>query len=280
MESVPIPYAVVALLGLAFGSFLNVCIFRLPRRESVITPRSRCPHCGHVIRWYDNIPVASYVLLRAKCRDCGGRISPLYPLVEVLTAAVLVAGFARKGLTPDFVKVAVLGMALVVLIFTDLTERRIPHTVTLFATAVGFLLSFFIPVDNTILEWFFRRLDVFLHGPASWFLGAVSGALFGGGFFYAVGEVFYRLRGKEGLGFGDVMLILMIGAYLGIPLTLLTIFLGSLMGTLVAGTLYLASPRFRNYEWPYGAFLGVAAIYSSLGGNALLDAYLRWWGLA
>ncbi len=273
-------YLVVALFGLAFGSFLNVCVFRLPRHESIITPRSHCPRCGRPIRWYDNIPVLSYLVLRGRCRDCRERISALYPLVEILTAAVLVTIFARHGLTPEFVKYSALATLLLILIFTDLTERRIPHAVTLFGTGVGLLLSFFVPVDNRPLEWGLRRFGFFLEGSASSLAGAASGALFGSGLFYVVGEAFYRLRHKEGLGFGDVMLMLMVGTFLGVPLTLLTILLGSLLGTLIAVPLHLAASRFRNYEWPYGSFLGAAAIYSSLGGKALLDAYLRWSGLA
>lgn len=279
MEPAFLPYLALALFGLAFGSFLNVCIFRLPRYESVVAPRSRCPHCTHLIRWYDNIPVFSYFILRGRCRDCRQPISPIYPVVEILTAGLLMTTFARYGWTPEFIKVSAFGMLLLVLILTDLMERRIPHRVTLFGTGLGLLLSFFIPVDNLPLEWASRRLGIFLDGPTSSLLGAVSGALFGGGFFYAVGEAFYRLRHKEGLGFGDVMLMLMVGAFLGIRLTLLTILLGSVLGTLIAGPLHLASSRFRNYQWPYGSFLGAAAIYASIGGQTLLEAYIRWSGL-
>ncbi len=280
MDPVFTHYAVVAVFGLALGSFLNVCIWRIPRQESIVTPRSRCPRCGHAIRWYDNVPVLSYLLLGARCRDCRARISPLYPLVEVLTAGLLVATFARYGVTPEFVKYAALGMLLLTLVFTDVTERRIPSAVTLLGTGLGFVLSFFVPVDNRPLEWILGRFGFFLQGTSSSVLGAASGALLGGGFFYIAREAFYRLRHKEGLGFGDVMLMLMAGSYLGIPLTLLTILLGSLLGTLIAVPLYLASSRFRDYEWPYGSFLGAAAIYSSLAGKPFLDAYLRWSGLA
>lgn len=273
-----IPYLTVGLFGLAFGSFLNVCILRLPRRESIITPRSRCPRCGKPIRWYDNVPVLSYLLLRGRCRDCRQPISLLYPAVEILTGLVLIAAFARYGLSPEFIKVSALGMLLLTLIVTDLNERRIPHKVTVFGTALGLLLSLFVPVDNRPADWVLRRFGIFLDEPASSLLGAISGSLFGAGFFYAVGEAFYRLRHKEGLGFGDVMLMLMIGAFLGIPLTVLTILLGSLLGTLIAAPLHIASSRFRNYQWPYGSFLGAAAIYASMGGQALLQAYVRWSG--
>jgi leader peptidase (prepilin peptidase) / N-methyltransferase len=274
-----VPYLVVALLGLAFGSFLNVCIFRLPRYESVVTPRSRCPHCGHAIRWHDNIPVASYLVLGGRCRDCRERISAIYPTVEVLTAGILAAGWARYGLSTEFVKYSVLGMLLIVPIFTDLTARKIPHPVTLFGLASGVALSFVVPVDDRLLEWLLGRFDIFPEGALSSLLGSISGAAFGAGLFYAVARIFSRLRHKEGLGFGDVMLMGMIGAFLGIPLTYLTILLGSLAGSLVAICLYLASARFRHdYPWPYGTFLAGAAIFLNWGGKGVLEAYLRWPG--
>lgn len=270
--------AVVAAFGLALGSFLNVCIFRLPRDESVVSPRSRCLHCGRPIRWYDNVPLLSYFILRGRCRDCHERISPIYPAVEFLTGAILMATFVRYSLTPEFVKTSTLAMLLIVLIFTDLTERRIPHRATVLGIGLGLLLSFVVPVDDRPIGWLFRRAGVFLEGTVSSVVGALAGGLFGAGFFYMTREVFYRLRHKEGLGFGDVMLMWMIGTFLGVPLTFLTILLGSLLGTLVAGPLHLASMRFRDVEWPYGSFLGIAGLYSALGGRALIDAYLRWSG--
>lgn len=275
-----IVYSTAAVFGLILGSFLNVCIARLPRNQSIVSPRSHCPRCKKPIRWYDNVPVLSYVFLAGRCRDCRERISPVYPLVEILTAAILVVTLARWGLTPSFVKFGAFNLLLIILIFTDLRERRIPHALTLLGTSAGLLLSLLVPVDNRPLEWALRHAGIFLEGPASSLVGAISGAFLGGGFFYAVGEIFFKLRKKEGLGFGDVMLMLMVGSFLGIPLTLMTIFLGSLAGTLVGGTLHLVSKRYREYEWPYGSFLGAAAIYTGLGGNALFDAYLRWAGLA
>jgi leader peptidase (prepilin peptidase)/N-methyltransferase len=279
VESSPVYYTTVAVFGLVLGSFLNVCIARLPHEQSVISPRSRCPRCGHPIRWFDNVPLVSYLVLGGRCRDCREFISLRYPLVEVLTAAVLVAAFARYGVSPEFVKYATLGMLLLILIFTDLADRRIPHSVTLLGTSIGLLISFFVPVDNRPLAWIFSQCGVALEGVASSVVGAVSGALFGAGFFYLVRAGFYRLRHREGLGFGDIMLMLMIGSYLGIPLVLVTVLLGSLLGMLIAAPLHLTSARFHNYEWPYGSFLAAAAIYSSLGGTALLEAYLRWSGL-
>ena len=130
-------YVYVALYGLAFGSFLNVCISRLPRGESIVLPRSHCPRCNHPIRWYDNIPLVSYLVLRARCRDCHALISPLYPAVEALTAVLLMLTFHVYGLGPEFIKYSLFGMLLIVLIFTDLLDRRIPHAVTIFGISRG-----------------------------------------------------------------------------------------------------------------------------------------------
>jgi leader peptidase (prepilin peptidase)/N-methyltransferase len=275
-------YALVAVFGLVFGSFLNVCIVRLPNKQSILVPGSHCPLCKHPIRWFDNIPLVSYLLLRGRCRDCHARISPQYAVVEALTAILLAATFRRFGLSPEFVKYSALVMMLIVLIFTDLRRRRIPHAVTVFGIGLGMVFSFFIPVDNRPVGWLAERIGWFPPELVLSVLGAIIGALTGGGLFYAVGEAFYILGGrkKEFLGFGDVMLMLMVGTFLGAPLTLLTILLGSMGGSIIALSITLAAPRFRDYHWPYGTFLGIAAIYAALDGTRLLEAYLRWSGLA
>ncbi|MGA8182759.1 MAG: prepilin peptidase [Terriglobia bacterium] len=269
---------IVALFGLIFGSFLNVCILRVPRRESIVAPGSHCPSCGHNIRWYDNIPLLSYVLLRGRCRDCHAQISPLYPLVEILTALVFVLEFWRYGLTLEFVRGLIFAMLMIVLIFTDLRERRIPHRISVPGIALGVVFSFWVPVDNRPLGWILAQWRVFPSSLLLSLMSALAGAIIGGGLFYAVGEIFYHLRHKEGLGFGDVMLMLVVGTFLGPPLTLMTILLGSLLGSFMAIPLTLINSKFRNYQWPYGSFLGIAAIYASIGGDALLRAYLQWGG--
>ncbi len=278
LSSLLLPYATVALFGLVFGSFLNVCIWRLPRGESVVSPRSHCPRCGLVISWRDNIPVLSYIFLRARCRNCRQPISPIYPAVEILTAGLLVMTYRQFNLGAEFIKYAVMGMLVMVLIFTDLTVRRIPHPVTLLGMALGLLLSVFTPVDARPLDLILARLGVFVPPPLVSILGALGGAVLGGGLFYAVAEIFYRLTGKEGLGFGDVMLMLMVGTFLGIPLTLMTILIGSVVGTAVALPLEIFSSRLRHHPWPFGSFLGIGAIVASLWGPALLAAYLKWAG--
>jgi leader peptidase (prepilin peptidase) / N-methyltransferase len=265
-------------LGLVFGSFLNVCIARLPHHESIVHPGSHCPKCGHAIRWYDNVPVLSYTVLRGKCRDCGVKISPVYPLIEVLTAVMWILAMNVWGPSLEFVKGIILGMILLVLIFTDLIDRKIPHAVTLFGMVTGILLSFWVPVDDRIFDWVFRLAGVDFKGWAASLTGAITGAVFGGGLLYGVAWLFAKFGDpeKEYLGFGDVMLMLMIGTFLGLPLTYLTILIGSLLGTLVALPFNVLVKNFRNYQWPYGSFLGLAGIFASMGGQALLEGYLRW----
>jgi len=276
-----ITYPAVALFGLIFGSFLNVCIVRLPRRESIVKPRSRCPECGNLIRWHDNIPVLSYLALRGKCRRCGKPISALYPAVELLTGFIFVTAFAEFGATKEFLKAIIFATLMIIVVFTDFRERIIPHSVTLFGIASGLLLSFWVPVNDGLVEWISRRLGLNLQGPFSSFTGAVIGGIFGAGLLYGVAWFFRRFGNpeKEYLGFGDVMLMLTVGVFLGVPLTYVTILLGSLVGMLVAVPVTLLSRRFRQYPWPYGSFLGLAAIYACFAGHSLILSYLHWSGL-
>lgn len=279
MNETTVYSAAVALFGLALGSFLNVCIYRLPAGESIITPRSHCPGCGKLIHWYDNIPVLSFIVLKAQCRNCHQRISAIYPAVEILTALVLVLCFRRFNMTPEFVKASVLALLLLILIFTDLTERRIPHPVTMLGMGLGLILSFVIPVDPRPVDWLLGRAGIFVGGPFSSVLGSIAGACVGGGLFHAVAEVFYRITGKEGLGFGDVMMMLMVGTFFGVPLTLLTILAGSVLGTVVALPLELSHSRLRHHAWPFGSFLGIGALIATIWGKEALEVYLTWSGL-
>lgn|SRR5487761_221931 len=276
-----IVYPAAALFGLIIGSFLNVCIVRLPRHESIVRPRSRCPLCGNLVGWYDNIPVLSYLVLRGKCRRCGKPISMLYPAVEILTALVFVVALAEFGPSREFAKAVIFATLMIIVVFTDFRERIIPHSVTIFGIAVGLALSFFVPVNDGLVEWILRRAGLYFQGPLSSFTGAVAGGIFGAGLLYSVAWFFRRFGNpeKEYLGFGDVMLMLMAGVFLGIPLTYVTLLLGSLAGMLIAVPVTLLSRRFRQYAWPYGSFLGVAAIYSFFAGHSLILSYLHWSGL-
>jgi leader peptidase (prepilin peptidase)/N-methyltransferase len=271
-------YLFASLFGLVLGSFLNVCISRLPQHQSVVTPRSRCPRCGKAISWYDNVPVLSYVILRGRCRNCHERISAIYPAVEIITACLFVIALAEFGLTAACLKAIVFAMLMVVLILTDFNARTIPHSVTLTGILSGLIFSFFTPVNDSLVEWVSRLAGFTLSGRLSSFAGAVTGGAFGAGLLYCVAWVFKRLGDpeKEYLGFGDIMLMLVVGVFLGIPLTYVTILLGSLAGTCIAVPFLLLGKGFRNYQWPFGSFLGAAALYSLFGGQALILAYLQW----
>ena len=272
-------YLLMAVLGLVLGSFLNVCIFRLPHRASIVRPRSYCPLCKHPIRWYDNIPVLSYLLLRGHCRDCGEHISLVYPIVELATAGLLLEAFRLHGWGVEFIRDAALVLTMIVVVFTDLTERRIPHTLTVPGIVIGLASSWVVTVDSRPLGGLWHLFGIMPRPSVASFAGAVAGAVVGGGLFYFAGEAFYAVRHVQGLGFGDVMLMLMVGTFLGVPLTLLTVLLGSLLAILVAlPFVALDRRRYWRFHWPYGSFLATAAIYVCLRGEDLLNAYLRWSG--
>lgn len=249
-----------ALLGLLVGSFLNVCIYRLPQELSVWKPaRSFCPHCETTIAWYDNIPVLSYLLLRGRCRHCKARIPLRYPMVEVLTA-VLFAWVATLALPGIYnAKLLVLMAILVALIFTDLEERFLPDAFTLGGALVGLVFAWFAPLQYGAIIFFYR---------ASWGESAASlgeaafAAIFLSGALYLLGELYYWIRKREGLGLGDVKMLATLGAFLGLQGALFSLALASLVGCVV-GLAYMAWNRkdFASYELPLGSFLGVAAIF-------------------
>ena len=269
----------VVIFGLVLGSFLNVCIFRLPHGASIVRPGSHCPLCKHPIRWYDNIPVLSYILLRGRCRDCGERISLIYPVVELATAGLFLLAFRLHGWGAEFIRDAVLILTMVVIVFTDLTERRIPYAVTVPGIVIGLVFSWFVRVDSRPLGGLWHLIGIVPEPSAASLAGAVAGAAVGGGLFYLAGEAFYVVRHVQGLGFGDVMLMLVVGTFFGVPLTLLTVLLGSVLAVLVAlPFVALDRRRYWRFHWPYGSFLATAAIYVCLRGEALLDTYLRWSG--
>jgi leader peptidase (prepilin peptidase) / N-methyltransferase len=272
-------YLLVAVFGLVLGSFLNVCIFRLPHGASIVHPGSHCPQCKHPIRWYDNVPVLSYVLLRGRCRDCGERISLIYPIVELSAAGLLLEAFQLHGWGVEFIRDGFLILMMVIIVFTDLTERRIPHAVTVPGVGIGLACSWFVPVDSRPLGGLWHLVGFVPPPPVASFAGALAGAAVGGGLFYLAGEAFYIVRHVQGLGFGDVMLMLVVGTFFGVPLTLLTVLLGSLLAVLVAlPFVALDRRRYWRFHWPYGSFLATAAVYVCLRGEALLNAYLRWSG--
>lgn len=232
--------AVAAIYGFVLGSFLNVVVYRLPRGMSVLRPRSHCPACGTLVRWFDNIPVLSYLVLRGRCRVCRKPISPRYPALE-LAAGILAAGIvARFGLTIVGLEAMLLVMLLLPLAFIDLEHHLLPDLLTLPGLAIGLAFSWaggLVPLSE-----------------------ALMGAVVGAGLPYAVMVAYRRLRGVEGMGLGDVKLLAMIGAFLGWRGMLLTLGVGATGGALVGLTLIAVGRGRRDTELPFGTFLSAAGV--------------------
>jgi leader peptidase (prepilin peptidase)/N-methyltransferase len=246
----------MGVAGLIVGSFLNVCIHRLPRRGSVIAPPSHCPACDRPLEWFENIPVASWLVLGGRCRTCRARIPLMYPAVELLTAAVFLAGAWMYGLTPLLVVRLAFSAALIVLAAIDLHHRLLPNAITLPGIAAGFAASWFV--------------------PPGW-QSSLIGLLMGGGFLFTVGELYYRLRGHEGLGMGDVKMLAMIGAFLGWPLMVLTLVLASIGGSLVGVGLIVTRRGGMQAELPFGTFLALGALISAVAGEGVVRWYLSYY---
>jgi leader peptidase (prepilin peptidase)/N-methyltransferase len=238
-----------ALVGGSVGSFLNVCIYRLPAGESVISPRSRCPQCDTAIGWRDNVPVVSYLLLRGRCRSCGVRISPQYPIVELATALLWVAAVARFGLSWEALSMALFFTLLLGIAMTDARTYIIPDEFSVGGTVLGLLLSV-APGGVTLKE-------------------SVMGAVLGFGFLYLAGLAGEWWLKKPAMGGGDVKMMAMVGAFLGPIGALLTVFLGALVGTIVFLPISLRTKKLV----PFGIFLAVGAGIAEGWGDALVAWY-------
>ncbi len=305
----PIYALAIFLLGLAFGSFLNVCIYRLPLDLSVVTPRSACPHCKRLIAFYDNLPVVSWLLLRGRCRYCKAGISPRYLLVELLIGALFLGCYAYFGLSLATLKYCVFGFLLFGLIFTDAETKLLPDKLTLPGLVVGLVFSLLVPVHDMASQFLPGIVNLPFSADLSArifsLLDALLGAALGASFIYGAGAVYLRWRGAEGMGFGDVKLMALVGAFLGIKLTIFTIFAASLAGSLFGLTTVLvvwvkrtqrfarrlaslqaarrrgwqsAQMVYRHYQMPFGVFLGSMALFALFLGNRLLSWYGRlWW---
>ena len=268
-----IPLAVF-LFGLGIGSFLNVCILRIPADKSIVRPASSCPQCGHPIAPYDNIPVVSWLLLDGKCRSCKAKISAMYPAVELLTGLLFLACYYAFGLRLEALKWAAFAALLVVLTITDLRQRILPNEVNFFGLGLGLLLSFFTaPVDGTALWIANRAFDFPPPQPVLSFADALFGAAAGSGLLWLVAEGYFRLRGREGMGLGDVKMMAAVGAFLGLKRTLLTVLAGSLLGSIIGIALITALKKGRDYELPFGTFLGAGALLVLFFGTPALQWY-------
>ena len=268
--------AILALvLGLAIGSFLNVCIVRIPHRQSVVAPRSRCVHCEKPIAWYDNVPVLSYLLLGGRCRHCNRSISARYPVVEGLTGLVSALLALRYGLGPAWGIYLAFSAAVIVLVLIDLDHRILPDVITLNGIWVGLGASLYLAEPSPFAARLFRFAGADIDSPMLLALaGSLAGAVFGGGLLWVVREAFFVLRGIEGMGFGDVKMMAMVGAFLGVPLTLLTILLGSVVGSIAGIAVIRFFGKGRHYELPFGTFLGAGAIVAVLYGNQIVRLYI------
>ena len=259
---------VAVLAGLLIGSFLNVCVFRLPRDLSVVRPRSFCPRCEKTIAWYDNIPLLSFVLLRRRCRHCRERIPVRYPLVEAGTAAAFAICVLEWGPTLVATKWAIFSAILIALIATDLEERILPDEFTLGGTLVGLLFSVFVPMGEGLLRLF---LPPSVNDRWVSVSESVAGAVAGSGLIWLMGWLYEKVRHREGLGLGDVKMLAMLGAFAGFRWALLILMAASLAGSIV-GLLFvwLAKKDAKSYELPFGSFLGLTGLILAVTGRLAL----------
>jgi leader peptidase (prepilin peptidase)/N-methyltransferase len=294
------------LLGLLFGSFLNVCISRLPAHESIVTPRSHCPACGHTIRWYDNLPVLSWLVLHARCRDCKAPISWRYPAVELAIGLWFVLAARRLyGLNLaevsrlsgpsaveylDVVGFAVLGFLLIGLMMMDWQTHRLPDAFTLTGISIGFFLVcvqaiFLAPGEGDVVlnsthqlrlsspGSFAAQGNVFLTGPEALVFGRIAAVCGAALILLAVRWLYKRLRGREGMGLGDVKLLAMIAAFLGLAQSLLALFAGVLAAAIYGLTLLFLRRATSTTRIPFGSFLAAGGLFAALFGPGLLAWY-------
>ena len=284
------------LFGIIVGSFLNVCITRIPEEISIVAPGSRCPKCGTPIKGYDNVPVFAWLWLRGKCRACGAPISAMYPVIELATGLLFVAAFLEFGITQATVKWLFFTCLILILTVTDLRVRLLPDVVNWPGFAAGLMFSAFVPPDHgvaRVLVW--RLLQMRLPGFAAGILDGILGAAFGSFLLWGLAAGYKAVRGHEGMGMGDVKMIAMIGAFLGLRGTFLTLLLGSLLGSVIgvglvvalyfggwgSGVAKRASRRglgtekrlrwaiARKYQLPLGTFLGIGALAIVYGGPVI-----------
>jgi leader peptidase (prepilin peptidase)/N-methyltransferase len=228
-----------------------------------------------LIPWYDNIPVASYLILGGRCRHCKKGISARYPFIEALTGIVSVLLYWKFGLSIEWAIFLALAAALIVLAFIDLDHRILPDPITLNGIWIGVLVSIFLAQPSPLVSRIFRMAGFEAVNPRVVALtSSLLGAIVGGGLLWAVAEAYLRFRGVEGMGFGDVKMMAMVGAFLGAPLALLTIMLGSLLGSIVGLVFIRLANKTREYELPFGTFLSFAGIVAVLYGDDLVRWYI------
>lgn len=256
MQGIPIEVVMlVFMFGLCVGSFLNVCIYRIPSSKSIVYPGSMCPHCGVKIRFYDNIPLLSYLLLRGRCRNCRTPISVRYPLVELLSAVLAAAVLLKYGLTPEAAVIFGFIAVLVVIAFIDIDHRIIPDVISLPGIAAFFLAARLLP-------------------SVTWIDSAI-GILAGGGILFLVAWLYHLIARKEGMGGGDIKLLAMIGAMIGWKGVLFTIFASSATGTIVGLIVMLVKRQNMKLAVPFGPFLALGAVVYLFCGPQVIAWYLH-----
>jgi leader peptidase (prepilin peptidase)/N-methyltransferase len=242
-----------AWLGLAVGSFLNVCIHRIPLAQSIAHPPSRCPRCGYTLRWYDNIPVVSYAILGGRCRGCRAGISVRYPIVELLTMGIFLLHYAVLGWSALLVVRLLFACALIVLFAIDLEHQLLPDRLTLPGIAVGLVANLFVPPG---------------------LVDALIGAALGYGILWAIAFVYFRATGQHGMGGGDLKMLAMVGAFLGWKMVVLTVVLSSVAGAVIGLAVIFLGRGDMKAKLPYGTFLALAALFASLAGEPLVSWYV------
>ena len=274
----PIVCAFFGALGAIIGSFLNVVIHRIPLEQSIVFPNSACPKCKTAIKSYDNIPIVSYLILRGRCRNCGVHISARYPGVEALTAILFAAVTWHDGLSFALAFDLAFVASMVALIFIDAEHMILPNAITYpgvhFALLTRIIVPYFAgPAHFDDLPQLLNLMPALPPWLVS-LIGAAIGALAGGGSLWLMGFMWEKLRGVEAMGFGDVKMMLMVGAFLGWRLTILTILLGALTGS-IAGILVMYRRGSRNMQMmlPFGIFLGIGSIVSLLFGSRIINWY-------
>jgi len=240
----------IFILGLIVGSFSNVCIYRIPRNESMVYPASHCPKCRSSIKPIDNIPLLSYILLKGKCRNCGSKIPIQYPVVESLTGIIYIFIFLIYGLTLQSLIYIILSSALIIIAFIDLSEQIVPDIISLPGIVIGLILSFFVPYIS--------------------FINSVLGVVVGGGIILVIGLVGSVIFKKEAMGGGDVKLAAMIGAFLGWKYTIISLFLGFFLGALVGIFLILSKIKSKEDMVPFGPFIALGSFITLLWGEKIL----------
>jgi leader peptidase (prepilin peptidase)/N-methyltransferase len=241
-----------AVFGLIIGSFLNVVIYRLPLGQSLVTPPSRCRKCGYSLRWFDNVPVLSWVLLRGRCRKCGTGVSWQYPLVELITSILFVITVWLTPVGPLLASRLVLVCILIALFGIDLEHQLLPNSITLPGIAIGLLFSLIAPPG-------FRE--------------ALIGAIVGGGILYAIAAGYYAWRREEGMGMGDVKMLAMLGAFLGWKAVLVTLVLASFSGAFIGIAMMAGQRGGMKYALPFGTFLALGALAAMFVGDPLVTWY-------